>query len=221
MKAISCTQCGAIISEFSPEDEFAKCSYCNAKYRMRDAKVQDIPRKEVIRINARIEKYSSDVQKIVDKDYGPSPKVFFGLIGFVLTVAVAGMWINGYFHGSYWFGIDQPGLRTSVSAKSKTPFSDYNNDKYGIFDFDELKYPEIFTTTLLDFSYKDITEKIFSERTINVDVKVSEDGKVIDAKAKNGHEYLRKACERAALKTTFYSPARENVTIVYSFSVQE
>jgi hypothetical protein len=46
MKAITCSQCGALIIEISPECIFVNCDYCNAKIRIIDEKLLEISRRE-------------------------------------------------------------------------------------------------------------------------------------------------------------------------------
>ena len=188
---------------------------------MRNAKIEDIPRKEIKIINAGVEKYSADVQKIVDKDYGPSPRVFFGIIGFIVLIAITGIWINGYSRGSMLFGFDQPGMKYSVHAQRKVSATVYNQSDYTPLSFDKLEYPQFFSTELHNYETKDITKKLLADRTVKVTVKADKNGKIIEAKAENGHEYLKNICEEAALKSSFYPPADGNITIVYSFSVIE
>lgn len=220
MKAITCSQCGAIIKNFSLNAEFASCSYCNAKFRMRDVKVEDIPRKEVIRINSLIENYSSDVAKIANKDYTPY-KYLIGLFSLIIVIIVGVAWFNGYQRGSLKFGLDQPSIKTTITARTQISLTEYNEGSKAILNFDKLEYPEIFNTDLLNYESNEIIEKIFSEKTINVKVKVDKNGSITEAKAENGHKHLQKACEKAAMKSTFHTPVNEHVTIVYMFSILE
>ena len=46
MKAITCSQCGALIIEILPESIFVNCDYCNAKIRIIDEKFFEISRRE-------------------------------------------------------------------------------------------------------------------------------------------------------------------------------
>jgi DNA-directed RNA polymerase subunit RPC12/RpoP len=49
MKAITCSQCGAVLTEFSATDKFAGCQYCGAKIRLRPEKIIEVSDNKVKR----------------------------------------------------------------------------------------------------------------------------------------------------------------------------
>ncbi len=222
MKAIKCSQCGAIIEEISSELEFTKCSYCGATYRLKDVKIIEISRKEAKRINTQISK--SDIPFFRDGEYdrkNNADKSALIVVSVILFLVFGGMWVNGLMSGSFLFGFDLPEIKITATAKTTLNANNLNLNSIDTLNFDHVEFPKFYSWDLPTWNTSEFVKTAFVERRINVKVKVDKSGKVTEAKAQNGHQYIQRISEKAALNSTFYPPVNSDVTIVYLFSVRE
>jgi hypothetical protein len=65
MKAITCSQCGALITEITPESKLVNCDYCKAKIPVINEKILEISNREA----EEAEKYRQEWKRNEEKAY--------------------------------------------------------------------------------------------------------------------------------------------------------
>jgi len=224
MKAITCSQCGALNKDISLKMEFAKCEYCLAAIPLKALKdkVFEIPDKvaDEIKTLSNWELYLKNREEN-RKRYArnlsyENPEVYTEdsykvIIPFLVIAAVIGVALLMYYT-----------VKDDQKSAPENELSDFKVTS-------ELFYPSDLHTEKTSyplFSRSEISEREFEElrtlpsrkRSVEVKVTINKKGQVTAAEAQSDNEILRVKSEKAARDTTFYpiDKARE-VTIIYNY----
>lgn len=220
MKAITCSQCGALIGDVSVSQKFTKCDYCSATFQLEKEKVFEISRKEAKTINANFQKPFSPTT-INNKK--PIAAIIIGVLFMTLLpiVIVSVVIFSRSTDLNLYFAKSKLKVDMSMTAKAVITGTSFDSFNFNMLNFDHAEFPKYSESELPDVEADELLETVFAERRINVEVKVDKKGNITEAKAINGHKYLKRICEAAALKTTFFPPVASEVTVIYLFSVKK
>jgi DNA-directed RNA polymerase subunit RPC12/RpoP len=226
MKAITCTQCGAIIKKISLRDKVAICDYCGVEILLEEnkEKIIEIPDKKVALTYP--ESDTSDYQ--AGQDAFTVGKIFLGIAVFVFAIII--IFISGKSALDRRSNSKEKTLAATATPYAyATPFTfanvvspkiNYNVDVKWIGDDDMEHYevPSIDETKLTTSDAKELKKTVFKNRSVQVKVTINEDGEVTEAKAISGHPILKEAAETAAKKTLFANrrkPAGRLLTYIF------
>jgi hypothetical protein len=230
MKAITCSQCGALIKQIRLRDKFAECDYCHAKIPVEKEKVIVISEKK-----PQLEKLSEKQKKSVfrsydlDEDYVPEISEESKIVGFMIFIAfVIAVPIVLY----YIFSPDDVKPKTvkeSYKTETPTPASEpcpnisvFITNSYWEDDKHFIQNPELSNSALPTCDLTELRKGIFSDRNRIVEVKVTvnKEGDVTAAKLVSGDEFFKESAERAALKSLFIKQKRQTTkTITYRYFI--
>jgi len=207
MKAITCTQCGALIKRISLREKFAFCDYCGAKILLEEnkEKIVEIPEKKI---------------DFAPPNYVPARNnyavwiVMLSILLFLLPVILVFIFAGKSRNNSTNFSEKSPAARYSVSpfptAQPTVQPTVYPNINYqvsvnwdGANDMEHFENPNIDMTKLTTSDEKELKKTVFKNRSVPVKVTIDENGEVTEAKAISGHPILKEAAENAARKTLF------------------
>lgn len=212
MKAITCTQCGALIEKIALKDKFARCDYCGARILLRENmdKVIDIP--------DRLERVGRDDSP----DFiAPGPKSANSLVTGIIVISAVVIFAGGGLITMVGILFSQPvklkdktaAVKNTDSRKSETPLPtplprivyqarvqwDGKNDMV------HFENPQIEIEKLPTFETDELKKTVFRDRGVEVKVTIAATGEVVSAEALSGHPVLMEAAQNAALKTLFSS----------------
>lgn len=177
---------------------------------MRDKNVFDISQRQAKIVRTEFEKSHPPVL-IVAPLSKKTRVMIVGFISMLLLLFIIGI---GSIAGLL---IKQPGIKVDMSITARTkPQLEFMN-----LDFDPAEFPKYSNFDLPTWDEDELLSGVFSERNIEVEVKIDKNGNVTSAKALNGHQFLREICQQAALKTTFFPPVMAEVTLIYKFAVKK
>lgn len=214
MKAITCTQCGALIKRISLREEFALCDYCGAKILLEEnkEKIVEIPDRKV---------------EFAPPKYVPARKNYFvWTIMFVLLLLLLPVVLVFIFAGKR---SDSPiGFAEKPAVVKYSPLSFptvqptvYPNINYqvsvtwdGANDMEHFENPSIDMTKLTTSDEKELKKTVFKNRRVPVKVTIDENGEVTEAKAVSGHPILKEAAENAARKTLFANRSKPTTRLL-------
>lgn len=241
MKAITCSQCGALIKRISLTDKFAHCDYCGAKILIEENKEQIIeirekdstkpPTKAVPKFDAveRDQLFRTMVElnndETVYDDTRHTFKILAGL-GIIAFFIVAPVVLVAFFASK----ADQkstkkvefvstPAFPTpKIPDQRQEPLPDIKYRSYVQYDTnidaDLLELPVIRLEQLPTTDLKELRKTVFAQRKIRVRITIDENGDVNEAKALNGHEVLRESSVEAAKKSLFSARKRKTTTVL-------
>jgi DNA-directed RNA polymerase subunit RPC12/RpoP len=247
MKAITCSQCGALIKRIRERDKFAECEYCHAKIPIQKEKIivikdQTPPKPKLRKLSENEKKY---LFPSVDDDYVPffSEDAQQGLIIIGAMVIVFLLFGLPFIYSEYSSKKAKTSKQVQVSSAEKTtsyeiykteektptptPPPDISYRAYVKYNTNiGAEYTEIPTIELeqlpTDMTEAEIKKALFKQKRIKVQISINKDGEVTEAKALNGHEVLKESSVRAAKKSLFSPRRRETkTTLTYIFVLVE
>ncbi len=233
MKAITCSQCGALIKRVRIRDKYAECDYCHATIPVIKEKVIEIGAKQISRSKPQmppknfidIDLFEVEPESVYTgwKLIFMSMLLFGGLIAAIGGVAF--LLSTADFKPERSISEEIEATPEHQPTKIPTPppsFSYRVNVKYPILlNADHIEIPtldEEFPTYDID----ELKKTIFKEKRIRVQIDINKDGEVTQAKALNGHEILRNNSETAAKKSLFAKrKTSTSATLTYIYLIQE
>lgn len=247
MKAITCSQCGALIKRIRIRDKFAECEYCHATIPILKDKVIVIPDKEKpINTNTQVPlqsyvKYSS---KYETDPYGSSADpvertilgaLIFGTILIVFGLVALLFYVNSPSPGTNTFDEDQTDtsavdtqfeIPTPVRTPTPAPIPKISYRSYVKYNSnlgaEHIELPTLEAERLPTFDKKELKKTVFKQKRIRVSITINKDGEVTDARALNGHEVLQESSVRAAKKSLFSSRRGQGkATLTYIYLLEE
>jgi DNA-directed RNA polymerase subunit RPC12/RpoP len=241
MKAITCSQCGALIKRISLKDKFANCDYCGAKILIEENKERIIEIRDKVtpqppkRTFPQLDKRERDrlfntmVELNNDADsYDDTKKV----LKIILAVFVISLFIFvpvilvAIFKAANTEKNKKKAEFVSVEKTPKpeivyqtpAPLPDIKYRSYVQYntniDADLIEIPVIKLEQLPTTDLKELKKTVFANRKIRVRITINENGDVIEAKALNGHQVLQESSVEAAKKSLFSSRKRKTTTVL-------
>ncbi len=235
MKAITCSQCGALIKRIQEGDRFADCDYCHARIPIAKEKIlevsEDLPKKPKEDISA-YDLYVKNKEK-----YGANldPEPQYSFVGFVLVIGGSAVFLVFIFLVFIFSSFKTPseardgsgsGTRavpyepvtisdiTPVPKVSFTSYVKYNTN----LGAEHVQLPTIEADQLPTFDHDELKATVFKEKRIRVRITINTDGEVTEATALNGHEVLRESSVIAAKKSLFSARKGEGTsTLTYIY----
>jgi DNA-directed RNA polymerase subunit RPC12/RpoP len=203
MKAITCTQCGALIKRISLREEFAFCDYCGAKILLEENK------EKILEIPDRKMEFAPPNDVPAPNNYGVWI-IMLAILLFLLPVILVFIFAGTSRNGSTGFTEKTVAARYSVTPFPTAQPTVYPNINYqvsvtwdGSNDMEHFENPSIDMTKLPTSDEKELKKTVFKNRSVPVKVTIDENGEVTEAKAISGHPILKEAAENAARKTLF------------------
>lgn len=248
MKAITCSQCGALIKQIRERDKFAECEYCLAKIPIQKEKViiipdQTLPKPKLRKLSDRDKAH---LFPSVDDDYVPfldgESLTWVVVVGIIIVVfgLVVGISVisssqspndTEIFEQSEGSSTgDSPETETyriEEKTPTPTPFPDFSYRAYVKYatnlGAEHLEIPTIEPEQLPpDMTEDEIKKALFKQKRIRVRISISKEGEVTEAEALNGHEVLKESSVKAAKKSLFSTRRRETkTTLTYIFLLVE
>ncbi|HEY0429794.1 MAG TPA: hypothetical protein VGC76_18570 [Pyrinomonadaceae bacterium] len=234
MKAITCTQCGALINRTSFGNKLAFCDYCGAKLLLdepsaKPVEIPQIPRNDW-QENASYRNYAeTDAPEYVPlEDKSPVRTLmnvlFLIAIPIIIFVTAGRSCLNRPSESS-----KKTVAASNTPAFRSTPFPTvaptvYPNINYtvtvkwdGSDDMEHFEVPSIDQTKLPTSDIKELKKTIFANRSVQVRVTIDENGEVSEAKAISGHPLLKEASEIAARKSLFSNRSKPTSRLLNYF----
>lgn len=234
MKAITCSQCGALIKRIRERDRFAVCEYCRAKIPIQKEKVIIVPDKpEKPKLRELSEKEKANVFESVELD----DEVVFGFtdeakaVGFitlaVFLIAVPIVLYNLLSPEAEVSETKKPKKISEIKTPTPTPepcpnIYIYSFNLYFEDDTHFIKNPKLENSQLPTCDPTELRKGIFSDRntTVKVKITVNKEGEVTDAKQISGDKFFKESAEQAALKSLFIKQKRQTAKIItYYYSM--
>jgi hypothetical protein len=204
MKAITCSQCGALIKGISMKKEFASCDYCGAEMQIKlfEKKVIDIPNKiaKDVKTQTHWEIYLKNREENRRK-YNQHHVTISENDDSVATLFLPGLFIV---------------LVLGLSAFLYYSFNKNENLKYADFKVtseisypsnlrkEKLHFPKIFRENISESDVENLRDLAPEKRIIKVRIMINKQGEILKAVAETNNSLLRESAEKAALKTSFY-----------------
>jgi len=218
MKAINCTQCGAIIKRVLFNDRFAICDYCEAKI--------------VLAVDKEKSENTLKFAALDSSVYQPEQNNYFvRTIILIVSLLILPLILFSIF-----------GKNSSTDSTNKTfatkPKPNYSTTPFlvvmptvspqikyqvdvkwdGSDDMEHFQIPDIDRTKLTTSDAKELKKTVFANRSVQVRITIDENGEVSEAKAVSGHPILKEAAEDAARKTLFSNrrkPTKRLLTYIF------
>lgn len=241
MKAITCSQCGALIKRISLKDKFANCDYCGAKILIEENKGKIIEIRDGVtppppkRTFPQLDKRERDrlfqtmVEQNNDSDsYNDTKKtvnvslVIF-IIGFltiapIILVAISKIASEKKNTKKAEFANVEKTPTPAIVYQTQEPLPDIKYRAYVQYntdiDADLVEVPVIRLEQLPTTDQTELKKTVFAQRKIRVRITINENGDVSDVKALNGHQVLQDSSVEAAKKSLFSSRKRKTTTVL-------
>lgn len=241
MKAITCSQCGALIKRISLKDKFAHCDYCGAQILIEENKKRIIEIRDEVtppppkRTFPKLDKRERDrlFKTLVEQNndansYDDTRKTLtvvlaifaIGLFTFVPIVLVAIFKAANSVKNTKkadFVSVEKTPTPKIVYPTPK-PLPDIKYRSYVQYntdiDADLLELPVIRLEQLPTTDLKELKKTVFANRKIRVRITIDENGDVSEANALNGHQVLRDSSIEAAKKSLFSSRKRKTTTVL-------
>ncbi len=235
MKAITCSQCGAVIKRIRLRDKIAYCDYCDATIPIIKDKVvemADKPESEGVKKLTNWEIYQQRRKEVENKFIPhiqpPDDSIdsetklkLFGLLAAAAALIIIPILLHSFFSSS---ANVLPGSGRAIESRTApTPCPNVVVTIYSYYftgDQHYIEHPELDLSKLPSCDEKELKTTIFSDQNNKVEVEliVDPDGDVIEAKAISGDPLLRRPSEAAAGKSKFIKRANnEKRKITYRF----
>jgi len=212
MKAITCTQCGAIIKRISLRDKVALCDYCGAEILLEENRenIVEIPDHENAWKSAEL--YQPDDNSGLDQT---TRLIIFGVVGTVVFLTIVFIIAGKKTADDRANSAKKSFAATTTPGAPPPPFPTVNPTVYprityevevkwiGDDDMEHYEVPSIDETKLPTGDGKELKKTVFKNRRAEVKITIDENGDVTEAKAISGHPILKEAAENAARKTLF------------------
>lgn len=237
MKAITCSQCGALVTEISIRDKFADCNYCGAKILIEENKerIIEIGKKEANTLRKldpaeRNRLFQTMVEQNNDpkghKETADTFKILL-TIGLIAFAIIAPILIVSYFKSKdrqdsnsnrVQFASTPTASTPEIIYQTSEPLPDINYETYVQYDtsidVDLIKHPVIPMENLPTSDINELKKTVFATRKIRVRVTIEENGDVSEAKALNGHQILQESSVEAAEKTLFAARKKKTTAVL-------
>lgn len=224
MKAITCSQCGALIKRININDKLVECEYCHASIPILKDNIVEIPDKKPP-IEQKFMPLASYDAEPATKSYNPLASVLLLIVGIGGFVVLLGAIFLIAIFSPPKTTSDNVGLKTETEISS-TPFpSNVPSFSYktsvsynSLINAELIETPKINPEQVDNLTFEDLKKDVFKEKRIRVEIKINADGEVTDAKALNGHEILKESSVRAA-KESLFAPRKgeRKTTLTYIF----
>lgn len=241
MKAITCTQCGALIKRISLKEKFAHCDYCGAKILLAENKdnIIEIPNqkeKELTPWQQHQENYRKLRERTQLYDSPPVnyPEENRNILTIIVIFALAMLLFGfGLSKGCNYRPLGDN--ETKVSNNLTSPPIDYSTptptpkisyearvEWASITLMEQYVIPQIDAAKLLTFDKAELKKTVFKNRRVQVRVTIDSEGNVISAEGVSGHPVLQEAAIKAARQTLF-KRQKNNIThtLTYYFRLTE
>ncbi|MEZ5426204.1 MAG: energy transducer TonB [Pyrinomonadaceae bacterium] len=238
MKAITCSQCGAVIKRIRIRDKYAHCDYCDAVFPIEEKKVIEIPSPPgedqtqqlsnwEIYLRNREEVKKKYPEPVIPVETEVDDLALFKIVAFLSIIAavVFGAIIlkKGFSDSKIENKPAQTHKRTVYENPGPTPcpgITVWSVPLYFENDTHYIEKPKLDLSKLPTCDKRELKTTIFSDQNDQVEVRVTVDknGNVTEAKAVSGDEFLRGPAEEAARKSLFTKrPKPQKRTIKYYF----
>ncbi len=202
MKAITCSQCGALITKISTKAGFVSCDYCRAKIPIKIENVLEIPalpktiehKNNTWKLNEKEKQLVfSSVVKSDEPVTNYTDEQKTGVIIILGILLIIGL----------------PILLYNVLSDPEKQYLDFEIDSTITYDivekpwFEKVGYAKIRRKDLNAETIKNLKSIPFDERKVEVEVNINDEGNVEKAKIISGREPLGKYALDVAYKTTF------------------
>lgn len=234
MKAITCSQCGALVKEISLKDKFAFCDYCGAKIRLEENKIIEFrppqPKLKPIVGKDRERLFEQTLrQNNDDNSYNDTKKVIniILVIIFGSCLVFTPLYLAAIFKKREPVEETKPANIRKIVETTPEPVQIYETPKpipnisYRAYvqyntniGADYIEIPTIPGEKLPTDDIKELKKTVFAQRRIRVRVTIDENGEVIDAKAQNGHQILQESSVQAAKKSLFSNRKKQATTML-------
>ncbi|CAN5509910.1 hypothetical protein BH10ACI1_BH10ACI1_03710 [soil metagenome] len=244
MKAITCSQCGALIKKISLRDKFACCDFCGAKILIQENKesIVEISDKKEEKTLSPWEQYRENHKKIQERanqfnyqiDDEPQTKnlSFLGPIIIILIAVIPIIFIaiNARNHSTPKEPEKKPFVVNSniriPRFPTPTPYPQINYEVKaewsGSDDLEHLENPQIDMSKLPTTNYAELKKTVFKNRVVRVRVTIETTGEVSTAEIISGHPILAEATVNAAKKNLFNSRSKPTTRVLtYYFRLIE
>lgn len=245
MKAITCSQCGALIKGISMQKKVVVCKYCGSEMFLKNfqEKVIEIPDKDADKVKTKtdweiyLERHremrerSEIIQSETSFDYDFQGWKILGVIVVIASVIGFAVLMYHTFNPSARtrnervekISNEPTPMPTPTSTPEPCPNIDVLSYSSYVFRDDEEKdiaVPIFKDSDLPTCDIVNLRRGMFNDRNKMVKVRVTVDteGNVVKAEQIAGHKNFKRSAEEAALKSTYYKPKRRtNKTIVYYY----
>lgn len=237
MKAITCSQCGALVTEISTRDKFANCNYCGAKILIEENKerIIEIDKKEANTLRKldpaeRNRLFQTMVEQNNDyrghKETADTLRILIVIVLIALPI-IAPILITSYFKSKARQDTNSNKVQFVSTQTTPTPqtvyqptetLPDINYETYVQYDtsidVDLISQPVIEMGNLPSSDVNELKKTVFATRKIRVRVTIEENGDVSEAKALNGHKILQESSVEAAKKTLFAARKKKTTAVL-------
>lgn len=247
MKAITCSQCGALIKGISAKKDLAECKYCGAEIPVLLEKIFEVPDKPAIqppKLPQFTENEKANLFISLEDDSNAvkeSNASLTILVVIFICVLAAIIPISLLIAVSSPTETNKPTQPPRIAASSPTvyktpiippipvdtatPYPDFSYRAYvkhftniGV---EDIVIPTIKADQLPTMDLVELKKTVFKEKRIRVRIVINPDGEVIEAKALNGHPVLQNICIIAAKKSLFTTRKKNYTTdLTYIFVIE-
>ncbi len=247
MKAITCSQCGALIKDISAKKKFADCCYCGAEIPILLEKIFEVPDKpaaQPVKLPRFNDNEKANLFKELD-DNSNAVKESSVPITILVIIFICGL--AAILPISLLIAVSSPTKKTDptnprIAASSPTVYKTpiiptipietpviYPNFSYRAYvkhftniGAEDVVIPKIEAEQLPTLDLVELKKTVFKEKRIRVRITINPDGEVIEAKALNGHHVLQEICIIAAKKSLFTTRKKNSTTdLTYIFVIEE
>lgn len=241
MKAITCSQCGALIKRISLKDKFAFCDYCGAKILIGENKerIVEIIEKESTQPSNRVlpkldaaerdrlfrtmVELNNDDTVYDDTRHTLKVLAVIGIIAFfvfapVILVAFFAAKAKKENTKKVEFVSTPAPTTPEIIYQQQESLPDIKYRSYVQYntniDADLIELPIIRLEQLPTTDLKELKKTVFAQRKIRVRITIDENGDVSEAKALNGHQVLQESSVEAAKKSLFSTRKKRTTTVL-------
>lgn len=246
MKAITCSQCGALIKGISSKKEFTDCKYCGAEIPVLLEKIFEVPDKPAVE-QPKFEQFTENEKANLFRSADDDSNIVYetnawrNIVGICIGCGVLFMmWlILSEIFMSHTKKTEPPKPPVAASTPipyktpiipqipidTATPYPDFSYRAYvkhftdiGV---EDVVVPTIEADKLPTMNLVELKKTVFKEKRVRVRIVINPDGEVIEAKALNGHPVLQEFCITAAKKSLFTTRKKNYTTdLTYIFVIE-
>lgn len=229
MKALTCTQCGAVLQDNSPRSRFLACKYCGANLQYDETPPEvEKPRGESAAEEEKTnwEIYLENYEKVVERtapvdatDPSENSNSFLRTVvraAVLLTIAISILGgVLAVLSLTFATTSSKPGTLPTATPSRKINYQ-VKIEWDGVNDLEYYEMPRIDVAKLPSFDEDELKRTVFKDRRVQVSATIERTGEVSSASVISGRPILTAAAVKGAKKTVF-SPRKEKATRILTY----
>jgi DNA-directed RNA polymerase subunit RPC12/RpoP len=224
MKAITCTQCGAIIEDVSPNSLIINCDYCGARILLDPRPVEIKPPVAVPAPDFEIETPQTPQGRMIATGVAVALLVPL-LITFVIFVSrpTRPTPAKVYSAPATPYVYSAPSLSTTPEEPPKpVPVVNYQPriSWDGPNDLEYFDSPEVDISSVSHLTSEEVKKTVFKDRVVKLRVVINTEGEIDTVETISGHPILVEAAAESARRSIFHSRSKPTTRVLtYTFRV--